>query len=537
MHRLAELVRGWLTRFMALSPRGAKPPVVWLGYDDLLRELAEAPYPDVIRRIVPYVFSKHPRAAAAALESLVTLMEGVPPHDLPRLEEVIRTEWRHAYGEPRFVEAALLAPGGSSDAAMLGLLSFHPDGYVREAAVRQLAALRDGAELPFLLLRLTDWVRQVRIVAGHAVVERIREEYISAFARNFSLVERAGRAQRPDVASLTEPVAKILETAASQAAMVAALESESRQTARALARFAIDHVPAAHGAVVASGVTSRDAVIRTWVTPLVVRSLPAAEALAILQRLTTNSCPAVRREALSALAGGFPDEAQQHLERAVLDPSPSVRERSRFLLRGRQLDFAARYRAAIAAAATTRLLASGIAGLFEVGTNGDAELAAGYLSHPSASVRRAAVKCMMRLDGEAFAERVAPMLHDPSRGVSAAARDGLRMHAWTLGRSLLTGIFVMARSPHAKLNVVPLFAALPKWESVICLLGAATVPEDEVASLAQRYLRAWNKHYNRSQTVPSRSELEELTAALAGAGTAVDRHITDEIWFALRSFA
>ena len=49
--------------------------------------------------------------------------------------------------------------------APLGIMSYHPSGFVREAAVRALARRTDGREVPFLVLRVNDWVAEVRAVA------------------------------------------------------------------------------------------------------------------------------------------------------------------------------------------------------------------------------------------------------------------------------------------------------------------------------------------------------------------------------------
>jgi HEAT repeat protein len=500
---------------------------------------------DIFREMLLWLQPPPSRVEAAApqnaepgsedfLREAVMLMRSLPADELPALEVMFRSNWPYRHGT--FDAEVLRDPGHSSDTDVLGLLSFHPNGHVREEAVKRLALLGDRSELPYLLLRLNDWVPAVREAARRPVLDRMRDDYVAAFLHNFSLVDRVLRARRTDGSFLVEPLTRILETAAGQAAMLALIASGSRARTRAAVRFVMDRVPSLLRGVAAAGVTATDPVIRMWMTPVIASSLPPEQALPILQRLATDSTPAVRREAVRALAQAFPREAQHYLERAALDTSPSVRETSRFLLRERQIDFVAVYRTALETAATTRALATAIAGLAEVGAASDAGRASPYLSHPSPSVRRAAVKCVMRLAGEGFAERVTPMLHDPAPAVSAAVRDALRQHAQTLVRSQLAGIFTAASSGHTRANVVPLFAALSKWQSVTCLLDAAASPDEKVAGLARRYLHDWNRRYNRRQAQPSARELEALTTALATAGT-VDRRITDEIRFALRSFS
>lgn len=47
--------------------------------------------------------------------------------------------------------------------AVLGVLSNHHNGYVREEAVRLLSQVTDGSELPYLLVRQNDWVAPISV--------------------------------------------------------------------------------------------------------------------------------------------------------------------------------------------------------------------------------------------------------------------------------------------------------------------------------------------------------------------------------------
>lgn len=522
--------------FARQQPRvDAAPLFAGRSSGEIASELVATRDPALIPQVAREVFARSSEAATGARNAITAVMASLSPDDLPSVEEVIRAAWRTRGVDASVVE--YLRESGNPGAEVLGAFSFHPDGYVREAAVRRLATLSDEAELRYLLLRLNDWVPQVRAAARAAVLGRTRDAYVSAFARNFALVDRAIRTQRDDLSSVVEPLTGLMANEPGQTAMLAAMASGSRSTARAAVQFLVHRVPSALARVVAAGVNAADPTIRGWVTPLVMRALPSTEALPTLQRLASDSSPVVRRDALDALARGYPDDAQRSLERAVLDVSASVRETARFLLRPRQLDLLAMYRAAMSESATPRRLASAIAGLAEVGSAADAHEVAPYLSHPKASVRRAAVKAVMRLAGEAFVERVMTILNDPSGAVSAASRDALRRHAATLGRSSLSEIMTTSPHPHARRNAVRLLSALPKWQSITALLQAAMVEDDEVAALARRGAGQWVRQYNRSQTAPSRSELAELTAALAAAGTAIDRDIVAVIRFSIRPFA
>src|SRR5579872_1118675 len=74
--------------------------------------------------------------------------------------------------------------------SMLGYASFHRNGYVRHEAIRLLAQIEDGSELPFLLIRQNDWVQPIAGEARTAVESRLTEAYLPNFVKNFALVVR-----------------------------------------------------------------------------------------------------------------------------------------------------------------------------------------------------------------------------------------------------------------------------------------------------------------------------------------------------------
>lgn len=541
MRDLSDAARGLLDELQQhhIVSRGHLPS--WVqdqALDGILWKLGMTAEPAVVPRIASYLLWTSTTTASAAARAIERLMAEARPDDLPWLDEAIRQawDWSDMAGPTQTADFVddVVSKSGSQGGSILGVLSFHPSGYVREEAVRRLARTHDGSELPYLLLRLNDWVDQVRDEARRAVFARLRDDQATNWARHFSLVDRIARTRRADPAPLIQTLAHILTTTHGQAAMLDAMKNSSRHTARAIVRFLIEHAPSGLGPVVAAGAIADDALIRTAMVRVVAQAFPPAEALPTLQRMASDASPIVRRESLLALARAFPDAASELAERAVLDPSASVRETARFLLKDSHADFAATYRSALSTAPTPRRLAGILIGLAEVGAASDAERAAPYLSHPSPSVRRAAVQSVMRLAGEAYADRIVNMLLDPSSAVSSAARNTLRKHARGLSATQLTAILAAAL-PHARLNAVHLMAALPKWDSISCLIDTAASGDQDVASLARKQIGVWNAQYNRSQMAPTTRQLERLIAALSSSGKALDERTTEEIRFVLRT--
>ncbi len=120
------------------------------------------------------------RRRTSATATAILQHQGVPA--LPSLEmQLRRSSSSRLYASGHFYPchrdwfdlqpSSLAAVVDDSDphaASVLGLLSCHEDGHVREAAVRALAARGEG--LPWLLMRVNDWVSAVRVRATTAVV-------------------------------------------------------------------------------------------------------------------------------------------------------------------------------------------------------------------------------------------------------------------------------------------------------------------------------------------------------------------------------
>src|SRR5690606_13058792 len=71
---------------------------------------------------------------------------------------------------------ARLAQAHELDASIIGLFASHANGFVRAAAVEVLAQYNCGQEIPFLSLRVNDWVEPVAARASELLVSRLRPD-------------------------------------------------------------------------------------------------------------------------------------------------------------------------------------------------------------------------------------------------------------------------------------------------------------------------------------------------------------------------
>ncbi|MGD6818737.1 hypothetical protein [Metabacillus sp. 84] len=94
--------------------------------------------------------------------------------------------------------------------SILGLCTFHPNGYVREEAMTILASFHTGRELPFLLMRCNDWVSEIRRLDKRLAEERIEDSQVEAFAANLPVVFKLKNSNRADHDLLFEKISALL---------------------------------------------------------------------------------------------------------------------------------------------------------------------------------------------------------------------------------------------------------------------------------------------------------------------------------------
>lgn len=159
-----------------------------------LDEIARTREPGVIPALSLFLRSPDQDVRTTAANGIGHLFSSVEPLDYLQLDQSMRnwteyeslpnSPWRRLTPE-ELLELSRLPYGNLA----LGLAAMHWSGYVREAAVERLAEVTDGSELPFLLLRVNDWVTAVRTRAAQALLSKTVPGYGEHFFRNLALIE------------------------------------------------------------------------------------------------------------------------------------------------------------------------------------------------------------------------------------------------------------------------------------------------------------------------------------------------------------
>lgn len=446
----------------------------------LIARIAESGEPAAVIDVAPFVLSENPSVALAAATAVERLLSAVRPEDLARLDSVFRE--RSPYAGRYRMEWHRLAPSDlgrlesftAQRVVLLGLASFHESGYVREEAVRRLAGSNSGAELPFLLIRLNDWVAKIREATRLAVGLKLSPRYAGSLVENLPLVARLGQMARADHGQVAEAVESLLKSADCRNALLRGLESKGRSVRRICFRLAVEAEGSDTRSVLERALADRDALIRLWAARQVSAGLGGKATGELLGIMKGDHFMPVRREALRTLISLWPEEAPAELRRALFDPHASVREEARYHLRKvGEDDFASVYRQALADAVGGEIY-SAVSGIGETGTGSDDSMVLPYAAHPSPKARRAALKALARLNGDEHLSVFLTALRDETPAVSREARKALTIRATAVSGERLWEIFSASLSlPHVRHNALNLLSRLGKWDGIYYLIRAA----------------------------------------------------------------
>ena len=532
----------------ALIDRLSEPHTLWekltgsRKYAAIFSEIAGSNEPAAIVDLLPFVLATKLNIATAAADAVHRLLRGFPAKELSWLEYNLRARVSYSGGviydwyklSPS--QLALLERFGDQSVQILGLASFHHNGYVREAAINRLASSATGAELPFLILRLNDWVSNVRDAAYQAILSRLKPEYCQRFIDNFALLSRVEKAGRADHTQIIQAINELLKSDQCRTVLRDALTSSDRFIRRACFRLALDSTSLDLQQVAMLALDDEDTVIRYWGAPKISSVSDVATRERFLALMKRDGFMPVRREALRiAVKHDLPDVVEE-LHTALLDQHKSMREEARYQLKSiPSIAVAAFYREQLTRAAGPKLYAV-ISGLGETGRAEDDRLMLPYTSHPSSKTRRAAIKALASLRPEAHLELFMSALEDDVPSISQHALKALSRKTASLSAARVWELFSSKAHAHVKRNALSLIGRFAKWESISYLIRAVCNIDETIVELSRSAIRRWLIRFNRSFTTPTPEQLARFKDALEQCGKLLDEATHEQLSFSIKGY-
>ncbi|HLA09571.1 MAG TPA: HEAT repeat domain-containing protein [Pyrinomonadaceae bacterium] len=508
----------------------------------ILSEIGDSTEPAAIVDVLPFVLASKPDVAAAAATSVHKLVLKATAQELVWLDCLLRRsssysgdslyEWHNLRPD----QLDLLERFGEASVSLVGIASFHQNGYVREAAIKRLDLITSGAELPFLILRLNDWVSNVRDAAYGTIRSRLRPEYARHFIANLALVSRLDEAGRADHKALIQAINELLQGDECRNVLLESLTSDDRLIRRVSFRLALNSKKSDLPEIVRHALNAQDTVIRLWAAQTVSSAFAGATLDLFLELMKRDRFMPVRREALRMAVKRNSPTSLAELRSALLDSHPAMREEARYHLRKLDpMDVAAFYRQSLSTA-EGQTLYSVISGLGETGSAEDDPLIVPYTSHLVSKIRAAAIRALARLHGETHTDVFIDALKDEVPHVSRQALKALTDRASSLSGERIWKLFHLAKHAHVRRNALSLIEKLGKWESIHYLVRAVCDSDEDITAMSRFGIQRWLARFNRSFLSPTPEQLAQLNNALKECGDQLYNETMEQLQFSMKGF-
>lgn len=439
---------------------------------------------------------------------IANAMRQVPPNAWPRIQD----GYREISLNPSDI-ASLTRADPDLAVELLGVASLNWNGYTREAAVRALGELSHPRRVPYLLMRLGDWVSEVRIAAERALQRCLDQPIVLPFVEHHRLVEHLRRVGRVNLIATVDRIEDHLRQPVFRPRLLAQLdfaEDLKRRYIYNLLKSELLDSPT----LLERAARDRSPSVRAWVASELARAR-RPEYEPILKRLLQDRAPSVVLAGLLWLAEPLPQAITAIIEAQLTSRSSGVREAAQFLLKRRgATDLADRYRAQLAAAdGNANARAGAIAGLGQTGIAADFERVAGHFASPRANERAATVCAAAALNFAAAKDRIILALSDSSSLVRQAAVAALRPR---LDDEIKARVRPLVRTGNDREQWVAfsLLTTRRDWDSFADTLYGLIAHSGKVRKCAQSHLSTYDRRLKiRGWVVPSAQAKVDIAAA------------------------
>jgi HEAT repeat protein len=503
-----------------------------------LKMIGEADKITAVPEILSFTLADDHGLSAAAAEKVHALTGRLTTGELAQLSELMR-ELSPYLGQrraPWFLmkpeQVIRLKRFAEHSVALSGLASFHRSGYVREAALKLLSQNRDGTELPFLLLRINDWVAVVRETAEKAVRERLTPDYALHFLNCLPLVVRLRHARRSDHTQLVDEILTLLKSDECQQTLLSGLDHCDKFVRRLSFQTAMESPLPDRCALVERTLRDQDTWLRLKAAEQVATICSGEKLEELMKRMKQDRFSLVRRAAWLVRLRRRPPATADELHDALLDRHLTVRrEAAWYLRRTSATDVAGFYRSILAEPQGSDLFAA-LCGLGENGSRNDSAMLLPYLAHAKPKVRRAALKALAAIAGDDYIDVLLAALEDQALSVACEAARTLRGRAHLISRARLWQAFENASDERIRLKLLRFFGESASWENLSCLLRAIAF-DGAVAREAGKHLNNWIRNHNFSKLTSAESQ--SLKQLLAEQSQRLNPRTLQELEFILRT--
>jgi HEAT repeat protein len=386
---------------------------------------------------------------------------------------------------------------------LFAITSFNHDGYVREAAVNALRVTGDSYAVKFILLRLGDWVKQVRDAAERALQFFLKEEFLGSFINELATIDRLQYVERVDLSKIRALIMNATFSKKLSIDIYSGIKNPKIRQLYLRTYFSSETFTSEYAEWM---LNDSHFGVRIELLKLV-NQLNSSERRGVIRRLLNDRATTVRLKTLYSIRNEIltfePD-----MFPLISDPSPSIRDFVRYYLKYKEIDFAELYRDRVSRG---ELLSGSLSGLAETGSSEDIDIFTKHLIESESSIKAVCLLALKRFDLQLAVNYSLKFILSDSSIVRNAAMVVLqsgweRRIAFELRKSYSEAKLIQ------KISILKLFSAIGGWDSIGIIIEAISDADATVQNRAWDFMRSWYQRAFRLFTKPDNASLAEAIA-------------------------
>lgn len=305
---------------------------------------------------------------------------------------------------------------------LLGVASLNSNGYIREKALRLVSGLPDSRIVPYILLRLNDWVLPVRNLAVCILRSTLTADNIEVFIDNSYLINKLQNVLRVDLKSTRQEIVDYLKDDTLIGKLISRLRHPHVKTRLFCFTILADRI-VVDDDIINFALKDRSFEIRMWLVEAI-KNLEQDKRHEVIGKLLQDKSAKVK----TAVLRNFEDivclKFKERLERLVVDEHASVRDEARFISKKHSLikDFPEFYRQQI----LINPVSGALIGLGETGNGSDYDIVCKFFTHDEPKVRLAAMIAMWYLSKDDAVKLVLDSLDSDIPKIKKTAKQFLK---------------------------------------------------------------------------------------------------------------
>lgn len=393
---------------------------------------------------------------------------------------------------------------------ILSVLTLHPNGYVREDALKKLSEFENGFKIKFIMIRVNDWVKEVRNLANKELIKYIRDDYLKDIIECLPIIDRMNSWGRSDYSGILFKLEDfIIDQRNYDLLLNIYKNSEEILVKRKLFKYLL-RINTTDNLVINMGLKSKDIIILRTAIEKIEEIMNRYNSWVIFKVLRQNKNVICRVAAIDILEKINVLDLHKALIPFLYDKSYTVRDYTRYKLKKIGIaDFREMYLREIDK--NNYNLYGILLGFRETGVQEDIHYILKYLSHENIKIRKTALSTIYMLNPKEGTQYVLDKLISDNISESNNATKCLENDILSFDENMIFQLFESeVYETHVYINLIKVINYYPKWISIMQLLKMLKISSNTYVQIINDEIESWINKFNGSFISLKKDQIDNI---------------------------